>query len=449
MLINIFPGTRDAGGQKFALCSLTALILVAAMSLCVIGCSKDSVVTAPSGSSSIEGYVTDGSGLQKGTAGIAAATITVGRMQSDGSLSVVSTSAVQTDVNGHYLVEVNAVNERNLVVVATKGTMELKAAVAAEVRANTIVQAPPMTVQSTVEADVLAQIAADGNPDFVTISDLRTYIDASIASNVQGNSSAIVSLARAISAEAQARAHALASAEIAATQDQIAAARNASVQAAAELDASLSAHRDDPSGSRAALEVFYQATINAYVNNGIGIEKFSRMQVASLRAMLQWSSQLSTGTRFLLEQRAAHVRALLMDRVSQIEFQALGAGQSTVSAVVSAGVTLQTSITTATTSQQIAQSFSAYHDAIVQAMEGALPTYAGAIATVDGNITKNNGYKAQLVASIQAAITPQDVVQAFWSYDTQIKTAVTNALAGATSVQIQAVSTLLVMVNMY
>src|SRR5689334_20244266 len=118
MLTNIFSETRAVARPKFAFWQLTLLILVAVMSLWIIGCSKDSVVTAPSGSSSIEGYVTDGSGLQKGTAGIADATITVGRMQSDGSLSVVSTSAVQTDINGHYLVEVNAENERNLVVVA-------------------------------------------------------------------------------------------------------------------------------------------------------------------------------------------------------------------------------------------------------------------------------------------------------------------------------------------
>jgi hypothetical protein len=447
MSLQPISGASNRNARTFLYMMLAIML---AVSLFVLnGCNKDSEVTNPGGSPSIEGYVTDGSGLQKGAAGISSAVITVGKIQSNGTLTIVSSTAVQTDMNGHYVVEVNVTNERNLVVVATKGTLELKAVVSAEVRANTTIQAPPMTVQSTVEADVFIQIAATGNPNFVTIADVRSSIDAFVASDVKGNNSAIVALATAISAEAQARAHALATAEIGATQEQIDHARSASVDATVALDAALHASWNNPPGSRAALEVFYQATINAYVNNGIDIEKYARARVASIRAMLQWSSQLSTEVRFHLEQRAAYVRALLMDHVSQLEFQALSAGQTQMSAVVSAGATLKASISAATTSQQIVQAFTAYHDAIVQGLSVTLTTYASAIVTVDGNITKSNGLKAQLVATIQSAITPQQVIQAYWSYYSQVKTAVMTAMSTATNVQVQAVTSLLVMVNMY
>ena len=138
-----------------------------------------------------------------------------------------------------------------------------------------------------------------------------------------------------------------------------------------------------------------------------------------------------------------------MEHVSQLEFQALSAGQTQMSAVASAGASLKASITAATTSQEILQAFTVYHDAVVQALTSTLTTYASAIVTVDGNITKNNGIKAQLVATIQTAVTPQQVIQAYWAYYAQVKTAVTAAMTGATDVQIQAVTSLLVMVNMY
>jgi hypothetical protein len=351
-----------------------------------------------------------------------------------------------TDIAGHYIVEVDAVGERNLVVIATKNGTELKALVSAELTTNSTVTAPPMTVQTTVEADVYAQLAASEN---VSIVDLRAYIDDVVASDVKGNMSAIVALSSAIGAEAQARAEAFASSEISATADQLERIRNAEIDATASLDAALSASWNNPPGSTAALEIFFQSVIDAHVNNGIDMEEYVRGQVAAIRAMLNWAGGLSAETRLHLEHRAAIVESRLMDHVSQAEFQALNATQAEKNAVLSAGITLKAAISIATTTEQITESFGRYHDAIVQSLSATMSAQADAIISVDADITAGNGFKAQMESHAEAAATTRQVVDAYMSFYHQVQSALVSEISTASDVEVRVISSILVMVNSY
>src|SRR5665647_1985753 len=79
------------------------------------------------------------------------ATVIMAEVQADGSLKTVSTQSVQTDVNGHFVIETNTSSAKNLVVVATKGSSEWQSVVSAEVKSGKTVYAQPLNSESTAE----------------------------------------------------------------------------------------------------------------------------------------------------------------------------------------------------------------------------------------------------------------------------------------------------------
>lgn len=426
------------------------LLILIGLNLVLSGCQKNSIPLENDQPATVEGRVDDQSGAPKNTGSAAGGyTVTVAQVQGDGSLTTVSHAPVETDFMGYYKIEVRVSGMRNLIVVAVKGSETLKAIISAEVKRGLVVKAPPLNARTTVEADVYAQLVGMGKANLVTVADLRSAIDGIVAEQVQGNAMAIAALATVIAVEAEARLEAYLRSEIAVTQQQLDGIRRAQIQAVAALDYALYASVGNPEGARVAFQSFAEAVVRAHVDNGIDIEHYARCRLAALQALIRWSSGFPQEIHFQLQKRAALIGVQLIDRVNQAKFQVLGATSAQMATVVSAGVTLKASIDAATTAQQIVSAFETYHDSIVQVLTSTLSASASAIVGVDAQINGTDGFKAQLQAEVQAATSTQQVVEAYRAYYQNVKTAVLNAMPGTTEVQVQAVTVILVLINIF
>lgn len=194
----------------------SGLIIVVTIiaSLFLASCSKNDPVGSSVGTSKVAGRVSSTNGLQKSTfsestlSGVQGATVVLVQVQADGSLKTVSTQNIQTDAAGKFVVETNLTGTGNLVVVATKGTMEWKAIVSSKVQSGTTVYAPPLTTESTAETNIYIKLVSEGHASDFDEADLKLLLNAQAAGNIQGDSQAESDFMHAFQASSQASAQA-------------------------------------------------------------------------------------------------------------------------------------------------------------------------------------------------------------------------------------------------
>lgn len=423
-------------------------ILVSIFSIIfVAGCSDNNTpVDNNHGSTSkIQGRVTDNSGFQKvnGTeSSVQGATVILARVSVDGSLETVSNANVQTDANGHFIAETNVDGESNLVVIATKSSSEWKAVVSATVKNGITVYAPPLNDETTVEAEVYANIKASGNAN-VTFADIASIINSDIAAQVKGNATAIVLLATSINAEADAKVKTFTSAEVGGTQSEWQAIVNvrAQVQAQLERDLFVATNQSDID---AAFEFYANATIVAYQNAGLDVSACGKVYEAASRVLINSAASINASVKFAIQKRIALVKAKIINFIIQAKFTAMGAAQVQMTVLVTAAVTLNDSIKIATTFSEIITAFDNYHTAVINELKITLGTNGTSITTIESDIA---GMKATLESSVSFSVSSDVVVNAYIMFYASVKTTVESILTAASQVQVNATTQILILLN--
>jgi aryl carrier-like protein len=408
--------------------------------------------TAPNGGkpSQITGIVIGAGGVPKTAAsnGIQGASVVVTQLQTDGSLQVVSTDTVQTDVNGNFTVATNLDNQSNLIVVANTDSIAWLALVSAPVRRGTTVSCQPLTDESTLEAIVYTQIVTAGNGNLVTSADIHSAINSQLVANVKDNVTAATTIAAAITAGVDARNSLLLDASVGATQAQITAANSARQQAQIVLEASLLAAAVNQAALFAAQQAFYQAEINAFFAAGISAGSCAKAYEANSRALARQSTTLGGKARFALGQQTTSVEARAVARAVVTQFTGFGASSDRLLAVTNAGVALQAAIDSAATDQDIASAWQGFHDAVLSELRTAVNSQSAAILALDSSLNGGGGAKLVLKTSLTAASSTQLIVNAFSSFYTAVRTLAQTTLVGAGPSQIQFVSEILILINM-
>lgn len=420
----------------------------------LISCSKNSDL---SGTSKVSGRVTDSSstgvapiqrvGSNVSSVGVQGATVILAEVQADGSLKTVSTQNVQTDVNGNFVVETNITSEKNLVVVATKGTTEWKAVVSAEVKSGTTVYAQPLNSESTAEAEVYARLKATGKTSVVSQADVQLYLNSDVAAQIKGNTSAEDQFISCLETRSQANTQACSNSYYGITSTQIQTITDAKVQAQIAYETAL--YNSSDSESAAAAFVNYQkAIISANATANVNVETFAKLSEICSRAYLNASASMSSQVSFACAKSEYMSDAFILDQAMQTKFQAVGATSTQSGAVVTAGVTLTNSIASSVSVSQIVTAFAQYHSSIVSQLKLALNAQATTIDTIDSSINGMVGAKATLNASIGAGVSTNILVNAYVSFCNSIKTLVQNSLSTATSAtQLSAAADILVLAN--
>jgi hypothetical protein len=293
----------------------TKLFLISTMMATAFGCGNSD--------STLKGRVSDDTGSQMQALGSrslgirgfggsgsvsAAAKVRVGRLQADGTLQIVAEAQIQA--GGRYEVKVPA-NEKRLIAesVDASGNVVASAIVESSGGAGETVAVTPIDTESSIEAAVLARMAASG----VALAecnaiDLRARINLKVAEAVKASVDAevkIKALAEAIAAAQTAKVKAYASVGFMTSQSalfeaQLAAAKklNAALDASAmasasdkayvdfygEADAAVMAMNANPKNharAESVASVAFRATVKARFKSGASVDAVGD---ASLRA---------------------------------------------------------------------------------------------------------------------------------------------------------------------
>lgn len=423
-------------------------LFILAMGLAGCGGDDDSVT--------VRGTITDSDGTQSflvgGSGTVAAATtVQASAITANGSLDLEAEADVRAD--GSY--EIVVPPERTHVVLqAVSGSGEVLASAVLEATgsAGGEVTATPMDTESSVEAEVLLAMAAQGAvSSSLNIVDLRSRIDAETAVTVRaasaGAEAEISALAEAIAAAQEAEIRAYADAGVTITQEGLLQAELAASQAL-----SVSLHRGDQAVQ--AYTDFFAAVRAAADGVGADAETQSSAEAsASVSFRLTVEGRLSGGSAQAQAVADAAIRAAaqLEARASVAAVEAILSAAAATSAIQDsargAGATLITEVSAAGTAQAAAEAYANFSAALIgdASVTGSIlgnhlqvdaAAEIGVNAAIDAAVVAaaefDTAARAGVTAAIQASsiadpdVVAQAVVSAWTSYRAAVAAAVTS-----------------------
>ncbi len=412
------------------LAAATALYGLVVLSGCFFSEKPSSTGPSQKGSTAlIEGHVIGEASLNKSSrraAGVKGAAVFVAQVQADGSLKEVSEARVTTDASGYFAVEAALDGVRELVVVAKEEAREWKSVVSGEVKKGKKMASRPLNTESSLEAEVFAQIHADGQAGLVHFSQIATHIDAQVAAKVtaENKAEAKIAFARALTAAAKARKEVLmATGATAASLEKVA---EAEAKAQADLEADLHASIKGTGTVAAAYENHRKTRFKAYTDANVRLNAFGQAQEASLRTFLKTQNQMQEQLRLALAHNMAEWQARASAASAQAEFKAAGASQIHIDALVKAEVDLVVSIRASEKITGIDSAFIGYRKSLWAEFQTAFAEQAAAMIALKDSSTAS----ATLEADLKVAVTDEEVAKAYARYYTKLNQEAAAGLSG-------------------
>lgn len=409
----------------------------------------------------VRGHVTNGGGQQAqgltdgapalagdGTAS-AAATVRISRVVAAGDLSRLAEADVAAD--GSYTLELEDAGQRLVIEAVNAAGVTVGSAVldsAAPQAGQDARTAPPITSESSLEAEVYVQMVRDGDsPNSVDTVDLRARLNAEQAAAVRGQlkqtaAESVGALAVAVRAAQATRLKAYARAGVVVTQDQL---FNASLDAAAQLDAALDA--GGPSAASAYRTFF--AAVRAATPEANDVQDQQAEREASVSYRMVVDARLSTGAGIAVADASMRAAASLEAEATEAAVTALLQGAGAADAVLSqantAATTLRSNLAAATSASLAASAWASYSSQLATggsasvmgaqlgvtssnqlAFDSAVHTGAQAGATLEatlGTVLEQSGRGT-------VTLIADAVVNAFATYDAEVRGAATATLTG-------------------
>lgn len=374
--------------------------------------------------------------------------VSAAKVTSSGSVETIEGTETETDANGSFQMNVDASTAQNIVVVAESEGKQWMGYAAAEIENGQSYTIKPIDVESSAETKIYSEVVAQGNADLVQKSDIEAAVSSNAAASVQSSATAAGQIATGLKNSAEARAEFYAET----MGNEAESSLNQTYELMADAQANLQAELNTASSAseeEAAFEAFFNATADAYVSAGMteedaakSIDSWGRIYVNSLTAV---SSDVESDARA----NASMMAAIAIDNAVQVQAEAAGASESTVQAIAEAGATLKSEVkTSAGTASEIEASFQAYHDEVKTQMENDGSVSATLIVTVDSEINASSGAKSTFESSISGVLNASSVVDIYNSFEAEVKSAVEANGATLTEAQIEAVTELLVLINL-
>lgn len=432
------------------------LALLVSTSFIFTACSNDdNPVDSGGGTAKVAGRISSGNGMAKAMSktgntetafsSIQGAAVILAQVQADGSLKTVSTQTVQTDVSGKFVVETNLNGAENLVVVATQGDAELKAIVSSKVETGVTVYSPPLTVESTTESNLYIKLVAQGKANYIDAMDLKILLNAQAALHIKGNANSEAEFIKALEAQSQTYVNASGNSYFGLTSSQIQAMMHARAEAKARLDAALYNSSDSETETENDINeyesyVFANSTVNSTV--------YAELVRIGATTFVNASANMNANGRLAVLQSYYKRYAFVLSVAMKQQFQAAGATDAQVNAVVSAGASLYNSIKTSASFDQMADAFVQYRSTVKSQLKLALSSYSTSIETVDTSINGAVSAKTVLSASIVGSISLDLIINAYVAFFNSVKSTTQTTLVGASSAQINAASQIMILANM-
>jgi hypothetical protein len=323
------------------------------------------------------------------------ADVQVAKVKADGSLEIMGGVSGTVDAQGGFTVTSDSKLPDTLVVVVTHADEKLM------VYVDSTVKSPvQVNTESTVEAQIVQQIAKDGSSS-VTSGEVKAKVDSNVAAEVKGNDTAIAHILTGLEIAAKAQGNLLVTAGIAASDSAVAKARS--------------------------LELYAQA-------------------------LAKFTTDLSADAKFRLV-KSAHASACASLRIAaEASAKAAGASDASLKALAEAGAALQASVEASANAEAIAAAYETYHASVTASVKAAVALRATAIEKADAAIRAKDGARAELMSKLAAAADAEAAAKAQVDFaakvEAEVKASIGTGLGAPSDAQIKAVTHALVLANM-
>ena len=371
----------------------------------------------------VEGRVTDDSGYSKSQASIEGATVTAVRVNPDGGRHRLS-GETTTDAQGRFELNTDEAASNVLILRAEKESFATSALVYTKGRAD--VRSMPMTTESHAEADVYVEARKQAKKGATTIADVAAHVDADVAAEIAAEKTTAAKVAAAIRSSAEAEAEYIEDEEPDAEEDE---AREQKREAFFTLQVQLAAS-SDASAQAEAIESFEAHLARAYMEAGASAEAQARASLAARSALVQMSSSVSSKARLALRKRAEVIAALATAHAVEAEFEAEGASQAEIDALVSARAALLAELRAADSESEIDAAHATYQSSVEAALSSELDVDVSIISAAQVgfgvarqtlNLALSTTSSAKAVATAYAAFYTSVHTSAMTSFDSNAK----------------------------
>jgi hypothetical protein len=396
----------------------SAILII--LAVFIAGCSADNPVQPVSQILKVEGKVYRSTGYENiFDAGsiVNDAVVDIYQLTDDGTMIKSNTNSASTGSDGKFLMEIETYGTHDLLIIAKKGSRIWKAVLNVIASGEITVFSQPLTIQSTVQAEVY--LNAKKNNYNITLFDIALYINPEIAELLYGDPLNIEQLARILHKASEGRATAFLSGYFGGNSGSIEKFNNEAEKLnskyARDLHFSTSAKN-----IKALSKTFYESYLDAFLNSGLKKEKI--IELLEVYYMILIKSDAGSEELTVRNiKSAAYLKAMVNSSSIISDFQLLN-GSKKIKEIKHAGENLLNSIKSADNYGKIKKSFKQFNDLVILSVLN--------IAGVNGNLKKNIEFKImsglnKLIADISASNSNAELIrQAYLEFYSEVSSEV-------------------------
>lgn len=425
------------------------LIFIGLTSFLVLSCidiASDS--DAESGPAVIQGRVDEISTVNSVVDAIVRATW----VSSTGDLETIGTAEAEVDENGAYMLSISeeawedVAIDRRIVLQVEKGEALAKTFITSETISGIIVQAKPITVESTAEANVLEKVVENNNEADIQNADIELAVTTRVGSALNSDPRNVTILAEALSVQNKVKAMFYERQGIDPNYGEIYRLKN---EAQVELENRLYDLGESPEDRLSAVKLFLQEM--ARVEIEAGIDPFQTAVASALSQQVAWneSNSLSEQGQNGLYRVNSYTTAVTITRSVQNELEIADLGNGISSVADEAGQTIQRSLLddTEASVEEIRTMFDAYREQVFTAIENIETENSETFVSVYDLIRRENGAQAAFESALKSASAPEDYTESYNQFSSEVRSEVNSSFNDLASDTSEAYANLMILLN--
>ena len=375
-----------------------SLALLLIVGLPVVGCDSGGGGANGGESTTVSGTVTDNNSSGSNSPntasskapsqdGVEGATVTAVSVGADGTTRALDGEAT-TSANGEFEITVEGEISDVIQLNADKDN-DFSSSVIVQTDGQSQVDAQPMTAETAAEADVYVEAKgedeASSHNEGTTAADVALYVNADAAAGINAGQTSAADVAAAITSTVEAESQTNADADGGASADAVAETKTSLYT---ELQSNLAAASNANDRAQAMAE-FEDGMANLYVEAGGSEESQAESRQTGTSVMIEFSAEASGDAELGLRRQAELLRAEATARGEEALFEAQGAADATLDALVSARQELTTNIRTASSIDAMVEAHSAYQTEVKAQMESTFGVSSEVITSTETAIQGN------------------------------------------------------------
>ncbi|HCD52968.1 MAG TPA: hypothetical protein DEQ34_11005 [Balneolaceae bacterium] len=371
--------------------------------------------------------------------------VTAATINSDGSFSAIDGTETQTDASGNFELMVDASMYQNIVVMAENNAEVMYSMTSEQIENSQSYMVKPVSVESSAETKVFAELYANGDADMVMRSEIEAVINSAVSSEINSNSSAVADMAASLKTAAEVRASYLQeefNSEASAKMDEIfTSSLNAQIQLENSLNAATSLQAQEE-----AYDTFNQAIIDAYLDAEVKASTTAKLFEMWGRVLVNNSTELSADAKNEFNKQISIYTSTVVDAAVMAEAEAANVEESTRTAIAQAGADLEATIRISTgVASEIEAAFEEYHDEVRTALENDANFSSEIVIGIDTQINSTTGAKSDFESSFTASLNADLFVNIYTSFFSSIENTVDSMSDSSTNVA--ALTEIMILIN--